>query len=75
VVERTEATARHTPLFGRFTGFSLEVVDIAATYAEMMARGVPFDGPPTRQPWGATMAFFRDPAGNEHTLLQRPGDG
>ena len=73
VVERTEATADHAPLFGRFTGFSLEVADIAAAYAAMTARGVPFDGPPTRQPWGGTMAFFRDPAGNEHTLLQGPG--
>jgi catechol 2,3-dioxygenase-like lactoylglutathione lyase family enzyme len=72
VVERTEPTPSHTGLFGRATGFSLEVADIAAAYAEMTARGVPFDGPPTRQPWGATMAFFRDPAGNEHTLLQRP---
>jgi catechol 2,3-dioxygenase-like lactoylglutathione lyase family enzyme len=73
VVERTEPTPHRAPLFGRATGFSLEVADIAAAYAAMTARGVPFDGPPTRQPWGATMAFFRDPAGNEHTLLQRPG--
>ena len=44
-------------------------MEIAAT------EGVAFEAPPALQPWGAVMAFFRDPAGNSHTLLQRPGKG
>jgi catechol 2,3-dioxygenase-like lactoylglutathione lyase family enzyme len=73
VVERKAPAPGRETLFGRFTGLSLEVADIEAAYQAMVDRGVPFDGPPTRQPWGGIMAFFRDPAGNEHTLLQRPG--
>ncbi len=75
VVERAERTPQREPLFGRYTGLSLEVADIEAAYTTMKARGVSFDGPPTRQSWGGVMAFFRDPGGNEHTLLQRPGKG
>ena len=72
VVERAERTPKHEALFGRYTGLSLEVADIEKAYRAMTERGVPFDGPPTRQYWGGVMAFFRDPGGNEHTLLQRP---
>ncbi|HZZ89853.1 MAG TPA: VOC family protein [Caulobacteraceae bacterium] len=75
VVERAEPTPEHAPLLGRFTGFSFEVPDIDAAFAALQARGVPFNGPPERQYWGGTMAFFTDPGGNSHTLLQRPGKG
>ncbi|HZZ88571.1 MAG TPA: VOC family protein, partial [Caulobacteraceae bacterium] len=75
VVERAEPTPEHAPLLGRFTGFSFEVPDITAAYAALQARGVPFQGPPERQSWGGTMAFFTDPGGNSHTLLQQPGKG
>jgi catechol 2,3-dioxygenase-like lactoylglutathione lyase family enzyme len=71
-VERSERTPKREPLFGRATGFSLIVPDIEAAYREMIKRNVPFDGPPTRQYWGGVMAFFKDPGGNEHTLMQRP---
>jgi catechol 2,3-dioxygenase-like lactoylglutathione lyase family enzyme len=73
VVERSERTPERAVLFGRFTGVVLHTLDVAAAYAQLTERGARFDGPPTRQPWGATMAFFRDPSGNELTLLQRPG--
>jgi catechol 2,3-dioxygenase-like lactoylglutathione lyase family enzyme len=72
VVERSERTPEREMLFGRFTGVVLHTPDIAAAYAQLTERGARFDGPPTKQPWGATMAFFRDPSGNEITLLQRP---
>jgi len=36
---------------------------------------VPFMGEPVRQYWGGIMAFFHDPGGNWHTLLQRPPRG
>jgi catechol 2,3-dioxygenase-like lactoylglutathione lyase family enzyme len=73
VVERSERTPEREMLFARFTGVVLHTPDVAAAHAQLTERGARFDGPPTKQPWGATMAFFRDPSGNELTLLQRPG--
>jgi lactoylglutathione lyase len=58
-------------LLGRFVGVSLRVDDVAATYAELRARGVEFVGPPEKQPWGGTLAHFRDPDGNVLTLFGR----
>lgn len=75
VVERAEPGPGNEAIFSRFTGFSLEVADIAAAHAALTARGVVFEGPPVKQYWGGMMAFFSDPAGNNHTLLQRPGKG
>ncbi len=75
VVERAEPGPGHEGLFHRFTGLSLEVADIEAAYAALSARGVVFEAPPVRQYWGGVMAFFSDPGGNNHTLLQRPGKG
>lgn len=56
-------------LIGRFVGVSLKVDDMDATYAELKARGVEFDAPPEKQPWGGTIAHFKDPSGNTLTLL------
>ena len=56
-------------LAGRFAGLSLQVEDIAATYQDLSAKGVVFDAPPQAQPWGGTLAHFRDPSGNVLTLL------
>jgi len=56
-------------LTGRFLGVSLNVPDIAATYSELRARGVEFLAPPEKQPWGGTLAHFKDPEGNVLTLL------
>jgi catechol 2,3-dioxygenase-like lactoylglutathione lyase family enzyme len=54
---------------GRFAGVSLAVDEIAATYEDLKAKGVAFEGPPEKQPWGGTLAHFKDPAGNILTLL------
>jgi lactoylglutathione lyase len=54
---------------GRFLGVSLRVPSVAASYAELSARGVGFLGPPEKQPWGGVLAHFRDPEGNVLTLL------
>ena len=43
--------------------------DVRATYEELAARGVPFEGPLTEQPWG-TQAVFRDPDGNGLVLWE-----
>jgi lactoylglutathione lyase len=40
------------------------VQDIDATYTALVAAGVEFDMPPTKQPWGGTLALFKDPDGN-----------
>ena len=56
-------------LIGRFLGISLQVDNIASTYEELRERGVEFTGPPQQQPWGGTLAHFKDPAGNTLTLL------
>lgn len=56
-------------LVGRFVGVSLRVPDIGAAYTELRSRGVEFVGAPEKQPWGGTLANFRDPDGNVITLL------
>ena len=58
---------------GRFVGVSIEVDDINALYDRLVARGVEFLGPPARQPWGGTLAHFKDPDGNVLTLLGNEG--
>lgn len=39
-------------LVGRFLGISLMVDDIDEAYQCLRDRGVAFDGPPQKQPWG-----------------------
>jgi len=58
-------------LVGRFVGASIEVEDIGAVYERLTAKGVEFVGPPERQPWGGSLAHFKDPDGNVLTLLDR----
>jgi catechol 2,3-dioxygenase-like lactoylglutathione lyase family enzyme len=67
-----DAPADEQALVGRFTGLSFAVGDIAATYARLVAAGVPFAGPPQKQFWGGTLATLTDPAGNELQLVQYP---
>jgi predicted enzyme related to lactoylglutathione lyase len=52
---------------GTFTGLSFACEDVEQTYAEYLARGVPFEGPPQKQPWG-TFAKFKDTEGNLFVL-------
>jgi len=56
-------------LVGRFVGASIEVEDIQGIYESLKSKGVEFSGPPQKQPWGGTLAHFRDPDGNVLTLL------
>jgi predicted enzyme related to lactoylglutathione lyase len=44
--------------------------NVERTYDELMARGVQFVAPPTKQPWG-TFAMFKDPDGNQFVLSSR----
>jgi catechol 2,3-dioxygenase-like lactoylglutathione lyase family enzyme len=47
----------------------LETDDCQASYDELSARGVTFNDPPTRQPYGIDTSF-RDPSGNNIRLTQ-----
>jgi len=51
-------------LVGRHTGIGFIVDDIDKAYEEMKTKGVEFDMSPTKQPWGGTLALFKDPDGN-----------
>jgi predicted enzyme related to lactoylglutathione lyase len=57
---------------GSYTGISLDCDDLGKTYAELIARGVEFDGPPQRQPWG-NYAKFSDSEGNSFVLSESKG--
>ncbi len=52
---------------GTMMPVSYECEDIDATYNELKRRGVEFDGPPQKQPWG-TYAIFKDSEGNRFVL-------
>ncbi|MGN6693120.1 MAG: VOC family protein [Aquihabitans sp.] len=47
----------------------LETDDCQGTYDDLVARGVVFNDPPTRQPYGIDTSF-RDPSGNNVRLTQ-----
>ena len=61
--------AEDLDLIGRFVGVSFEVADVVEVHRQLEARGVRFAAPPEKQPWGGTLAHFRDPDGNILTLL------
>jgi predicted enzyme related to lactoylglutathione lyase len=52
---------------GSFVNTSWEVDDIDKTYADLQAKGVEFNGPPQKQPWG-TFAMMKDSEGNQIVL-------
>jgi predicted enzyme related to lactoylglutathione lyase len=52
---------------GTMMNMSYECDDIDKTYAEMKKRGVEFEGPPQKQPWG-TYAMFKDSEGNRFVV-------
>ncbi|MGH8139026.1 MAG: VOC family protein [Steroidobacteraceae bacterium] len=54
---------------GRFSG-ALACDDVEATYRQLSERGVSFETPPTRQPWGM-FAVMRDSEGNRFVLSSR----
>jgi predicted enzyme related to lactoylglutathione lyase len=50
-----------------FMNMSYACDDIDKTYAELKKRGVAFEGPPEKQPWG-TYAMFKDSEGNRFVV-------
>ncbi len=51
---------------------SLEVPNINDTFDRLSEREVEFIGEPEKQPWGGTLAHFKDPDGNIVTLVELP---
>ena len=54
---------------GQFNG-ALACDDVEATHRQLTERGVTFDTPPTKQPWGM-FAIMRDCEGNRFVLSSR----
>jgi len=52
---------------GSFSPLVFACANVEATYTELKARGVVFDSPPEKQPWG-TFTKFRDSEGNQFVL-------
>src|SRR5205085_11423980 len=52
---------------GSFMNVSFACEDIDKTYEEMTARGVEFNGPPKKEPWGS-YAIFKDSEGNSFVV-------
>ncbi|HWT12320.1 MAG TPA: VOC family protein [Allosphingosinicella sp.] len=55
---------------GSFFNGALACDDVEATWRQLSERGVQFESPPKKQPWG-TFATFRDPEGNQFVLSSR----
>ena len=60
----------HESRIGSFFNGSFACDDVDYTYGRMSAKGVEFEGPPEKQPWG-TFAKFKDPDGNTFVLSSR----
>ena len=52
---------------GTMMNMSYSCDDINKTYEELKDRGVEFEGPPMKQPWG-TYAMFKDSEGNKFVI-------
>jgi predicted enzyme related to lactoylglutathione lyase len=60
----------HEDRIGTFVNTSWEVDNVEKTYAELQAKGVEFDGPPQKQPWGIFVKM-KDSEGNQIVLSSR----
>jgi predicted enzyme related to lactoylglutathione lyase len=56
---------------GSFLNASFTCDDVQKTYDELRARGVEFEKPPQKQPWG-TFAIMKDSEGNQLVLGSTP---
>jgi len=57
---------------GSFSGISFHCEDVDQTFKDLSARGVPFEAPPKKEPWG-TFATFKDSEGNSFVLSSSKG--
>ena len=68
--ERTREQVSELMAKGAAAGLFFTTDDCRATYEELKARGVEFQGEPTEQQYGVDVGF-RDPSGNQARLVQR----
>jgi catechol 2,3-dioxygenase-like lactoylglutathione lyase family enzyme len=54
----------HEDRVGTFVPLSLWADDVMGTYETLKSRGVEFEAPPKKEPWG-TSVIFRDSEGNK----------
>jgi catechol 2,3-dioxygenase-like lactoylglutathione lyase family enzyme len=52
----------------------LQVADVAAAHAELVAAGVAVVEPPQRRPWGLNEMVIRDPDGLDLVIVETPDD-
>jgi len=55
---------------GSLRGLVLHSLDLRADYQALAAKGVEFEGPPSRTPYAEAETVFRDPDGNSIVLQQ-----
>jgi predicted enzyme related to lactoylglutathione lyase len=67
--EETAGQLRSLVKKGLLGGGVFETSDCAATYETLKSRGVSFQSPPEKQPWGVA-AVFTDDSGNFFSLTQ-----
>lgn len=60
----------HEDRIGGFSPATFSCDDAQRTYEQLAARGVEFDAPPQKQPWG-TFLKFKDPDGNQFVLSSK----
>ena len=60
----------HEDRIGTFFNGSFACDDVEYTYAKLAEKGVEFESPPEKAPWG-TFAKFHDPDGNTFVLSSR----
>ncbi len=60
----------HENRIGGFSPATFCCDDAQRTYEELSARGVKFEAPPQKQPWG-TFLKFKDPDGNQFVLSSK----
>jgi catechol 2,3-dioxygenase-like lactoylglutathione lyase family enzyme len=60
----------HKDRIGGFSPATFFCDNVQRTYDELASRGVQFDAPPKKEPWGH-FTKFRDPDGNQFVLSSR----
>lgn len=60
----------HANRVGGFSPATFYCDNVDRTYKELVDKGVEFDAPPTKQPWGH-FTKFRDPDGNQFVLSSK----
>jgi predicted enzyme related to lactoylglutathione lyase len=60
----------HKDHIGTFSHLSFWCENVEKTYQQLLQRGVEFDGPPQKMPWGSFVSL-KDPDGNQFILSSK----